>query len=160
MNDFIIDTVLGSPAQVVRKKAVEQFIRLVLTSKFIVLFELDLFLSIYFLIRDPILYRLLSVSFMFSSIYFYFLLYWYIVIIRLSKMKVVRRNLSLPDASSSVGQDGDVQRQKPLCPREFLTRILLKTPVPLWIPSCKSRTTGRAITIDRSYPLSGWVLST
>ena len=31
VNDFIIDTVLGSPAQVVRKKAVEQFIRFVLT---------------------------------------------------------------------------------------------------------------------------------
>ena len=30
-------------------------------------------------------------------------------------------------------------------PRQFLTSLLLKTPVPLWMPSCKSRTTGHQI---------------
>jgi len=94
VNDFIIDTVLGSPAQVVRKKAVEQFIRL-------------------------------------------------------SKMKVVRRNLSLPDCSSLAGGSNSggqgAADRPPQDPRQFLTQLLLKTPVPLWIPSCKSRTTGHQI---------------
>ena len=61
-------------------------------------------------------------------------------------MKVVRRNLSLPDCSalsgSSSNPGGQSADRPPQDPRQFLTQLLLKTPVPLWIPSCKSRTTG------------------
>ena len=58
---------------------------------------------------------------------------------RLSKIKLVRRNLSLSDTFE------EKKSIDPRDPKHFLTLLLMKTPVPLWIPSCKSRTTSHQI---------------
>ena len=48
---------------------------------------------------------------------------------RLSRIRITNRTLDLD--SSQAG--------KPQTPRQFLTRVVLKTPVPLWMPSCVAR---------------------
>ena len=81
VNDFIIDTLLGSPSKEVRQSSCEQFVKL-------------------------------------------------------SKIRITNRNLSfeLSDFVSS-----NASSSKYLSPKQFLTKALLKTPVPLWMPSCKAR---------------------
>jgi len=81
VTDFIIDTLLGCPAESVRQRASDQFVRL-------------------------------------------------------SKIKLVSRNLNM-SGETNVG---------PMNPRLFLIRTLLKTPVPLWMPSCKARTSSHSMT--------------
>lgn len=77
VNDFIIDTLLGSPSEEVRQRSCEQFVKL-------------------------------------------------------SKIRITNRNLNyeLNEQNTS---------SKYLSPKQFLTKALLKTPVPLWMPSCKAR---------------------
>jgi len=81
VSDFIIDTLLGSPSEIVRQQAADQFARL-------------------------------------------------------SKIKMVSRALSMSGEATSSSNS----------PRHFLITILLKTPVPLWMPSCKARTASHQMT--------------
>eukprot|EP00090_Calanus_glacialis_P047045 TRINITY_DN9530_c0_g1_i3.p1 TRINITY_DN9530_c0_g1~~TRINITY_DN9530_c0_g1_i3.p1 ORF type:complete len:2633 (-),score=502.34 TRINITY_DN9530_c0_g1_i3:271-7929(-) len=81
VSDFIIDTLLGSPSEIVRQQAADQFARL-------------------------------------------------------SKIKLVSRALSMSGETTSSSNS----------PRHFLITILLKTPVPLWMPSCKARTSSHQMT--------------
>ena len=81
VSDFIIDTLLGSPSEIVRQQAADQFARL-------------------------------------------------------SKIKLVSRALSMSGEATSSSSS----------PRHFLITILLKTPVPLWMPSCKARTSSHQMT--------------
>ncbi|CAB4058031.1 USP9_24 [Lepeophtheirus salmonis] len=80
VDEFIVDTVLGSPSRSVRQKARDQ-------------------------------------------------------LIRFSKIPYVRRKIFSSDNSN-----GPIPS-----PKSFLTQVLLKTPVPLWMPSCKARGTSHII---------------
>ena len=84
VNDFIIDTLLGSPCKDVRKRSCEQFMKL-------------------------------------------------------SKIRITNRNLNyeLNEANNA--------SSRYLNPKQFLTKALLKTPVALWMPSCKARGISHAI---------------
>ena len=86
VNDFIIDTLLGSPSEDVRKRSCEQFVRL-------------------------------------------------------SKIRITNRNLNFELCETSKSN----MASKYLSPKQFLTKALLKTPVPLWMPSCKARGISHAI---------------
>ena len=79
IQDFIIDTVLLSPSEEVRRSACEQ-------------------------------------------------------LKRLSRIRITNRTLDLDSGGGGGGGVG-----KPQTPRQFLTRVVLKTPVPLWMPSCLAR---------------------
>ena len=57
-------------------------------------------------------------------------------LIRLSKARNVARALNL--------DENPTKAQAPT-PKQFLTRIVLKTPVPLWMPSCKARGISHAV---------------
>ena len=61
--------------------------------------------------------------------------------VRLSKTRLVSRSLNL-------GGDGcgAPAVQGPVSPRLFLIKTMLKTPVPLWMPSCKARTSSHNLT--------------
>ena len=78
VHDFIIDTLLGSPSENVRKHSCDQFMKL-------------------------------------------------------SKIRITNRNLSFELDNSSA------YSSRYLNPKQFLTKALLKTPVALWMPSCKAR---------------------
>ena len=84
VNDFIIDTLLGSPSEEVRQRSCEQ-------------------------------------------------------LIRLSKIRITNRNLNF-ELNESV-----TTTSRYLNPKQFLTKALLKTPVALWMPSCKARGISHAI---------------
>jgi ubiquitin carboxyl-terminal hydrolase 9/24 len=56
---------------------------------------------------------------------------------RLSRIKLVSRALSMSNGSPSPSTNS---------PRYFLVQLLLKTPVPLWMPSCKARTASHQMT--------------
>jgi len=56
---------------------------------------------------------------------------------RLSKIKLVSRALSM---------SSDAPLPTSNSPRHFLVQLLLKTPVPLWMPSCKARTASHQMT--------------
>ena len=58
-------------------------------------------------------------------------------LLRLSKARIVARALNLDENSTKASQ--------PPTPKQFLTRIVLKTPVPLWMPSCKARGISHAV---------------
>ena len=57
---------------------------------------------------------------------------------RLARIKMVSRSLCLSG-------DGDTKISTS-SPRHFLVQLLLKTPVPLWMPSCKARTASHQMT--------------
>merc|ERR1719270_164691 len=82
VSDFIIDTLLGSPSEIVRQQAADQFSRL-------------------------------------------------------SKIKLVSRALSMSTEAPTLAANS---------PRHFFVQLLLKTPVPLWMPSCKARTASHQMT--------------
>ena len=58
-------------------------------------------------------------------------------LLRLSKARVVARALNL--------DENPTKAAPPPTPKQFLTRIVLKTPVPLWMPSCKARGISHAV---------------
>ena len=83
VQDFIIDTLLGSPSATVRQEAADQFHRL-------------------------------------------------------SKIKLVSRSLSMSGEAAPGFSSNS--------PKHFLIQLLLKTPVPLWMPSCKARSASHQLT--------------
>jgi hypothetical protein len=65
---------------------------------------------------------------------------------RLSQIKLVARSLNLQQAAGGEGGGPLHNGVRPVRdPKYFLIQILLKTPVPLWVPSCKSRSSSHQV---------------
>ena len=65
---------------------------------------------------------------------------------RLGQIKMVARSLQLHTTISTAESTAAPNGCRPLRdPKYFLIQILLKTPVPLWVPSCKSRNSSHQV---------------